>query len=98
MEITTQNADNQCQLQFSGEMSIYSAMENKAKMAALFEVESDIALDASNVSEMDSSGFQMLLLLERQAAQHQKKFRLSAVSPVVQEVVSLYGKDDWIDK
>ena len=96
MEITKQTDDTNCTLTLKGEMSIYTAMENKVDFEPHFGIEQNISLDMAAVNEFDSSGFQMLLLLERQAIENSKTFSILQSSPAVQEVLSLYSKNDWL--
>lgn len=95
MEIIKQKDDSKCNLKLSGDMNIYTAMENKVQFEPYFNVEQSITLDMSAVNEFDSSGFQMLLLLERQALENNQLFKISQCSPAAQEVLSLYNKNDW---
>jgi anti-anti-sigma factor len=95
MEITKQADESQCALTLNGDMTIYTAMENKVDFEPYFNVEENITLDMSAVNEFDSSGFQMLLLLERQALKKEKTFNIVQRSPAVSEVLALYKKEDW---
>jgi anti-anti-sigma factor len=96
MEITKQTDDTKCALTLNGEMTIYTAMENKVHFEPYFNIEQNIALDMAAVNEFDSTGFQMLLLLERQAAANENVFSIKQASPAVKEVLSLYNKQDWL--
>ncbi len=97
MEITKQADDTKCALTLDGEMTIYTASENKIHFDHYFNNVLDIALDMSAVSEFDSTGFQMLLLLERQAKENDKTFSIKPASPAVEEVLTLYNKQDWLN-
>ncbi len=95
MEITKQTDNSQCALTLAGDMTIYTAMENKVHFEPYFDSEQNISLDMSAVNEFDSTGFQMLLLLERQAKANNNTFSVKPTSPAVQEVLTLYNKRDW---
>ncbi len=97
MEIIEQHEGDCYTLNIKGDMNIYGAMENKALFDPYFSLEGDMHLHLSEVHEFDSSGFQMLLLLERQARRQNKAFRVVDASAAVEEVISLFGKRDWID-
>lgn len=96
MEITKQTDDSKCALTLTGDMTIYTAMENKVHFEPYFESGQDMSLDMSAVNEFDSTGFQMLLLLERQTLEKDNVFNVKPVSPAVQEVLTLYNKQDWL--
>jgi len=96
MEITKQIDDSKCTLTLNGDMTIYTAMENKVHFEPYFSVEQSISLDMEAVNEFDSSGFQMLLLLERQVLKSKNTFSIMRGSPAVQDVLSLYSKDNWL--
>ena len=95
MQITKQVDDTKCALTLNGDMTIYTAMENKVHFEPYFSTEKNITLDMSAVNEFDSSGFQMLLLLERQTLENKNTFSIVQSSPAVNEVLSLYKKEDW---
>lgn len=97
MEIIQQTDRTNCSLTLSGDMTIYTAMENKPHFEPYFTTEKNISLDMSAINEFDSTGFQMLLLLERQALQNDNTFTISQSSPAVQEVLQLYKKDNWFE-
>lgn len=97
MEITKQADDSKCALKLDGDMTIYTAMENKAHFEPYFEIDQNISLDMSAVNEFDSTGFQMLLLLERQTMKNDSAFYVKPASPAVQEVLTLYNKKDWLN-
>lgn len=96
MEITKQKNDSKCALRLNGDMTIYTATENKVHFDPFLYSEQDITLDMLSVNEFDSSGFQMLLILERQALENDNTFRITKASPAVQEVLTLYYKKDWM--
>ncbi len=96
MEITKQVNDSNCVLKLEGDMTIYTATENKVHFEPYFDVEQNILLDMSAVNEFDSTGFQMLLLLERQTLENDNAFNVKLASPSVQEVLTLYNKKDWL--
>lgn len=97
MEITKQADDSKCALKLEGNMTIYTAMENKKHFEPYFDVEQNISLDMSAINEFDSTGFQMLLLLERQTKVNDNEFSVEPASPAVQEVLMLYKKQHWLN-
>ncbi len=97
MEITKHADKSRCALKLNGDMTIYTAMENKVHFEPYFDIEQNISLDMSAVNEFDSTGFQMLLLLERQTTENENEFSIEPASPAVQEVLTLYKKQHWLN-
>lgn len=76
----------------TGEFSIYRAAELAQALHAWLPQAAEhgcVALDLSEVTEMDSSGLQLLLSTQRSAQNLQLPFTLKAVSPDVTEVLQL---------
>ena len=73
------------------DMTIYNAATQKPMlMEALAQCE-ELNLDLSQVSEMDTAGFQILLLTKREAIKANKTMRLTAHSKAVTELLDLYN-------
>lgn len=96
MKITKKSDNSKCVIKLDGDMTIYTATENKEHFEPYFLTEQDISVDMSAVNDFDSTGFQMLLLLERQALLNESTFQVSSASPAVQEVLDLYQKQAWL--
>lgn len=80
-------------LSCSGELTIYEAAElQQALLASLAESDS-IDLDLAAVSELDTAGFQQLLLLQREALAVAKPMRIRAHSAATREVFDLLCAD-----
>jgi anti-sigma B factor antagonist len=71
----------------TGEMTIYSARNLKRTLLDQLEHSDGLELDLAGVTEMDTSGAQVLLLLEREARLSQKKFKLHGHSQAVLRVI-----------
>jgi len=69
------------------DMTIYNAAAQKAMLLAGLESSDDIELDLSAVAEIDTAGFQLLVLVKREAGRQGKTARIAAHSACVQEVV-----------
>ena len=77
-------------LPITGEMTIYRAAELKELvLQALADNTGDLEIDLSGVSELDTSGVQVLMLAKKMAAQQQRALRLTAHSPAVVEVFQI---------
>jgi anti-anti-sigma factor len=79
-------------LQLDGEITIYTAMElKKTILDALEECGQALHLDLSAVTELDTAGFQLLVLAKREAERRGKGFHIEAVSPATDELIRLYN-------
>lgn len=85
--------DTTKQLSLNGDLTIYNAVECKTKLLESLQDCKSLELDLSAVGEMDSAGFQLLLLLKRQAEQQQCNLSISKHSQAVQDVIIFYNMD-----
>ena len=80
-----------CRASVTGEMTIYHAAEMKEVLLPCVARCREMEINLSGVIEMDTAGFQLLLLAKREAAAAGKPLRLVAHSPATLEVLDLFG-------
>lgn len=73
------------------DMTIYNAAAQKQLLLDALAACNELDLDLSQVAEMDTAGFQVLLLTKREALKAGKTVRLTAHSKVVTELLDLYN-------
>ena len=73
------------------DMTIYNALAQKANFMEALQECQELEIDLSHVAEIDTAGFQLLLLTNREAAQQNKKARIVAHSPAVREVLDFFN-------
>lgn len=95
MELSSERHENRLRVHAAGEMTIYSAAELKPALLEAMGQSDEIEIDLSNVSEMDTSGVQLLMLVKREAGAAGKALALSGHSPAVLEVFELLGLGGW---
>lgn len=95
MSINTHWQGNRCTLQVEQEMSIYTCADLKDPLLEPLANSRELMLDLSSVSEIDTSGVQLLLLLHREAIRRKVALHLTGMSSVVREALSLYGLLSW---
>lgn len=79
-------------IRVTGEMTVYTAGEIKQPLVdAIAEGPANVQLDLSGVSEFDTAGVQLLLLVHRETLLSGRNFRLAAESAIVHEVLTLCG-------
>lgn len=81
-------------VKITGEMTIYHSAQLKTELGAIFLRNANMDLDLSDVSELDSAGFQVLALFRRDAIAQGKLFRLTKCSPPVSAVLKMF-QVDW---
>jgi len=75
-----------------GEMTVYTASQIKQPMVdAVAAAAANVQLDLSGVSEFDTAGVQLLLLVHREALARGRTLQFGAVSDIVREVLTLWG-------
>lgn len=89
MSISHQKTAERCQARVEDELTIYTAAEQKQALLALLEDCQELVLDLSPVSEMDSAGLQVLLLLKQHAETHHREFHIVNHAQAVVEVLEL---------
>jgi anti-anti-sigma factor len=73
-----------------GEMTIYHAADLKAQMLPAIRSAAEVEIDLSGVSEMDTAGFQLLVMVKRELAERGQSLRLIGHSPATLEVLDWY--------
>jgi anti-sigma B factor antagonist len=83
------NAGAAALLRLDGELTIYRAAELKATLSQALDSVQQLEIDLSGVTEIDTSGVQLLMLTKRLATAAQRSLHLSSHSPAVLEVFEL---------
>lgn len=85
--------DGAMHLMLDGPMTIYNAMEIKEQLLANLGNAAVLELDLSHVSEMDTAGFQLLVMAKRESQQQGRILRIVGHSPAVRDVIDFYNMD-----
>jgi anti-sigma B factor antagonist len=72
-----------------GEMTIYSAQELKDKLLASLDQCANMEIDLAGVSEIDSAGLQLLVMVKNEARARGKTLSIFKHSPAVLEVLAI---------
>lgn len=78
------------QLVIKDEMTIYNVLEQKNTLFPYLEEGKELQIDLSEVSEIDSAGMQLLMMLKQQAQKIDNQFSLVHHSQAVVEVLELF--------
>jgi anti-sigma B factor antagonist len=84
-------------ISIDGELNIYRAHEIKQTFLAAVRDTSALEVDLSGVTEIDSAGVQLLMMLRSAARERACEVRLAGPSPAVREVFDLLDLTDWFD-
>jgi anti-sigma B factor antagonist len=87
MNITAKTKKGICRLAIDGEMTIYTALETKAQLLQHLDKRKELEVDLSQVTDIDSAGLQLLILLKRETMARDTVLRLTAHSASVTEVI-----------
>ncbi|MGZ8158969.1 MAG: STAS domain-containing protein [Methylobacter sp.] len=78
-------------ISIEGELTIYTALEQKEKLLTALAAAGELELDLSGVGEIDAAGLQLLVMIKQQAAALGKVLRFTGHSPVVLDLLDLSG-------
>jgi len=91
-EFATQTTtDGAAHLMLDGAMTIYNAAEIKTQLLGALNAAPILELDLSHVSEMDTAGFQLLVMIKRESLRLNRSLRIIGHSPAVQEVIEFFN-------
>jgi anti-anti-sigma factor len=91
LKIVRQKTDSgSLHLTLTGEMTIYSSAKLKNVLMKELESSSGITMNLSGIDEADTSGFQLLLFLKREAETLGKSFRITETSRRLKAIFTLY--------
>jgi len=91
MEFNAETSDGVCEAVVEGELTIYHVGEFKKELEKTIKKASSINLNLANVSEIDTSCFQLLMQAYDSCLESGKAFKLSAVSQPIEEVMEIFG-------
>ena len=82
---------NQCSVAIDGAMTIYDAAANKQALIEALDGAAELEIDLARVTEMDTAGVQLLVLVKREAQKAGKALRLAAHSQASLDVLDRYN-------
>jgi anti-anti-sigma factor len=78
-------------LALDGDLTIYTAAESKKRLLDAVFASPSLELDLSQVAEMDTAGFQLLVLAKREAQRAGRALAIVAHSAAVREIIEFYN-------
>ncbi|MFO0752226.1 MAG: STAS domain-containing protein [Thermodesulfovibrionales bacterium] len=98
MTVSVKEKEGVATLCLEEDMTIFTAAALKKALLESLESLPELVLDLSGVAEMDTAGFQLLVLARREAAAAGKGFRVAAGSPAVEAVFEVYAMKDLVGR
>lgn len=90
MEISHERIGDAQRILFTGEMTIYHALEMKHALLDALGTTQELEVNLAAVECIDTVGLQLLYLTKREALRHGKQLHLLHHSPAVREVLDIY--------
>lgn len=84
-------ANGASRLMVDGDMSIYNALEVKAQLVNAVRGTQTLELDLAHVSEIDTAGFQLLVLAKQESLRLERTLKITAHSDAVRELIDFYN-------
>ena len=91
MHVSTDFNNDQLTLHIRGPFTIYEAGTAKSVLLDELATADDMEVDLSGVSEFDTAGLQLLLMMKREALRTDKPLRFRGHSKAVLTVIDLYN-------
>lgn len=80
-----------------GELDIFTAGTQRQLLLDAIDAGSEVEVDLSEVSEMDSAGLQLIVAAKREAARRHKPLRISGQSQAVLDILGLCDLSGSLD-
>ncbi|MDR3417914.1 MAG: STAS domain-containing protein [Nevskia sp.] len=98
MEISIDQSVQPTCLRLTGTFNIEAVLDAKPRLLAPIDASADgLALDLSQVDDIDTAGLQLLVLAMRHAMAAGKPLRAANISEPVRRLVTLYRLSDHFD-
>ncbi|WLH10584.1 STAS domain-containing protein [Pseudomonas hefeiensis] len=89
MPLLYETQDDTAQVQIDGELTIYTAADLAAQLLPRLGATPRMALDLSQITEMDGAGLQLLLMVQREAPKAGTRLEITDHSKAVTETLAL---------
>jgi len=87
----TQKRNNSTEITFSGELTIFCAMEIYQEHLQTIILKPKVIIKLSSVSEIDTAGIQILLILFKEITKQNGEYEISSINDVVNDFVKLFN-------
>jgi len=87
----TQKRNNSTEITISGELNIYSVMENYQKYFQTVKFKEQVILKLSGIEEVDTAGMQLLVVLFKAIEQQGSTYLIQTTSDSINEYSKLFN-------
>ena len=91
----TQKRNNSTEITFSGELTIFEAMEIYQTHLQAIKLKPKVIIKLSSVNEIDTAGVQILLVLFKEITKQNGEYEVSKLSDVISDYVKLFKLDNY---
>ncbi|HNY31606.1 MAG TPA: STAS domain-containing protein [Fibrobacteria bacterium] len=98
MQISVTKTKGHVKTRLSGELEISNVAEARDHLLQVVEAGTEATIDFSNLTEIDTSGIQLVLALRKHMSMNDRKCRIVHPSPSVAEAFELLGLLDVFDE
>ncbi len=89
MSIAIETDEKKTSLCIDGELTIYSAQEYRKSIIAGFSAHKTLDVDMTDVDEIDTSGLQLLLAMNKELVTNGSEMTLVSVSDVTKDAIQV---------
>ncbi|MBI5886084.1 MAG: STAS domain-containing protein [Deltaproteobacteria bacterium] len=97
MDFNVKKTDGVVNISFAGEFTIYAAADIKARLVESLGQGRMLDVDLEGVTEMDTSGVQLLILARREADMLGKGFRVSRCGEAAAAAIDVYNLREFFN-
>lgn len=97
MAIVARTKNGKCKAGIDGELTIYTVVDAKTKLVKALDRADSMEVDLAGVTELDTAGLQVLMLLKRDAELGEKPFEITGPSQAVRDVFETYCYSDNLE-
>jgi len=90
-----QKRNNSTEIVISGELTIYSAMELYQQHLQAIKLKELVIIKLAAVSEIDTAGMQLLVLLFKEIVNQEVDSILHSVSPIIMDYAALFNLEHY---
>jgi len=93
----TQKRNNSTEITFSGELTIFCAMEVYQEHLQTIKLKPKVIIKLSSVSEIDTAGMQILLILFKEITKQSGEYEISNISDVISDYIKLFSLENYFN-
>jgi len=91
----TQKRNNSTEISFSGELTIFCAMEVYQEHLQTIKLKPKVIIKLSSVSEIDTAGIQILLMLFKEITKQNGEYEISSLNDVISDYIKLFRLEHY---